>query len=156
MSANILAVLLVFGCGLIHLVTGQCIVVKKSEEKVEEAKSDVWLPNLFHGKINVVYFLNFFLFFLFFCFSRKQIIRYKRFRFEWGKNLNSRISRLHNVCMVLSFCQYEMNVYIPYILFCKPLVYVLILFICYNGTFRALTERSEKMQMMFRTIVLRK
>eukprot|EP00105_Crassostrea_gigas_P018592 XP_011436766.1 PREDICTED: prostate-associated microseminoprotein [Crassostrea gigas] len=52
MSANILAVLLVFGCGLIHLVTGQCIVVKKSEEKVEEAKSDVWLPNLFHDWIS--------------------------------------------------------------------------------------------------------
>lgn len=61
MSANILAVLLVFGCGLIHLVTGQCFEVKKSEEKVEEAKSDVWLPNRFHGKINGV-FLFYFLF----------------------------------------------------------------------------------------------
>lgn len=61
MSANILAVLLVFGCGLIHLVTGQCFEVKKSEEKVEEAESDVWLPNRFHGKING-FFLFYFLF----------------------------------------------------------------------------------------------
>lgn len=63
MSANILAVLLVFGCGLIHLVTGQCFEVKKSEEKVEEAESDVWLPNRFHGKIN-----GFFCFIFCFCF----------------------------------------------------------------------------------------
>lgn len=62
MSANILAVLLVFGCGLNHLVTGQCMEVKKSEEKVEEAESDVWLPNRFHGKINVFFFLFYFLF----------------------------------------------------------------------------------------------
>lgn len=53
--------LLVFGCGLIHLVTGQCFEVKKSEEKVEEAERDVWLPNRFHGKINV-FFLFYFLF----------------------------------------------------------------------------------------------
>ena len=78
MSANILAVLLVFGCGLIHLVTGQCFEVKKSEEKVEEAESDVWLPNRFHGKINVFFVLFFFFCFMGF-FSRKQIIRYKKF-----------------------------------------------------------------------------
>lgn len=69
--------LLVFGCGSIHLVTGQCFEVKKSEEKVEEAESDVWLPNRFHGKINV-FFLFLFLFYGVF-FSRKQIIRYKKF-----------------------------------------------------------------------------
>lgn len=68
--------LLVFGCGLIHLVTGQCFEVKKSEEKVEEAESDVWLPNRFHGKINVFFFV--FVLWVFF-FSRKQIIRYKKF-----------------------------------------------------------------------------
>lgn len=118
MSANILAVLLVFGCGLIHLVTGQCIVVKKSEEKVEEAKSDVWLPNRFHGKINV-FLVLFFVFVLWFFFSRKQIIRYKRFRFEWGKNLNSRISRLHNVCMVLSFYQYVHSFSVDWISGCE-------------------------------------
>lgn len=69
MSANILAVLLVFGCGLIHLVTGQCFEVKKSEEKVEEAESDVWLPNRFHGKINV-FFVLFFVFVLWVFFKK--------------------------------------------------------------------------------------
>lgn len=79
MSANILAALFVFGCGLIHLVTGQCFEVKKSEEKVEEAESDVWLPNRFHGKINVFFLVLFFVFVLWGFFSRKQIIRYKKF-----------------------------------------------------------------------------
>lgn len=79
MSANILAVLLVFGCGLIHLVTGQCFEVKKSEEKVEEEESDVWLPNRFHGKINGVFLFYFLFLFYGGFFSRKQIIRYKKF-----------------------------------------------------------------------------
>lgn len=78
MPANILAVLLIFGCGLIHLVAGQCIEVQKSEEEVEEPKSDVWLPNRFHGKTNG-FFVGFFL---------NQIIRYKRFCIERGKNFS--------------------------------------------------------------------
>lgn len=70
MPANTLAVLLIYGCGLIHLVAGQCMEVQKGEEEVEEATSDVWLPNRFHGKTKGFIF-DFF-------FSRKQIVRYKR------------------------------------------------------------------------------
>lgn len=50
MPANTLAVLLLYGCGLIHLVAGQCMEVQKGEEEAEEPTSDVWLPNRFHGK----------------------------------------------------------------------------------------------------------
>lgn len=61
MPANTLAVLLLYGCGLIHLVAGQCMEVQKGEEEVEEATSDVWLPNRFHGKTNGFIFDFFFL-----------------------------------------------------------------------------------------------